>query len=73
MGKGKGKPSNWAVKIPKYCIFIELRNVRIGRGFHFLRKVTLKLPGQYKVISRYETNLTLVAFGKDTLRYDFFF
>lgn len=74
MGKGKGKPSNWAAKIPSGSIFIEFRNVRPGRARHFMTQVTHKLPGSFKVVSRYpNTHITLIAFKKNTIQYDYFY
>jgi ribosomal protein L16/L10AE len=73
MGKGKGKPSNWAAKIPSGSIFIEFRNVRSGRAKHFMIQVIHKLPGSFKVISRYSNFLPLIAFKKNTTQYDYFF
>jgi large subunit ribosomal protein L16 len=58
MGKGKGKPSNWAAKIPNNSVFIELKNVRPGRSNHFLRQVSYKLPGYFLIISKYKKPYT---------------
>jgi large subunit ribosomal protein L16 len=73
MGKGKGKSSNWAAKIPHGCIFIELRNVRPGRVKHFLKQIIYKLPGKYLILSKYHQNYPLVAFKKSFNRYNFFY
>jgi ribosomal protein L16/L10AE len=73
MGKGKGKPSNWSAKVPKGGIFIEFRNLRSGRATYFMKQVTYKLPGNYKIIHKYSLQLRLVSFKKKTLHYVYFF
>jgi ribosomal protein L16/L10AE len=73
MGKGKGKPSDWAAKIPSMLIFIEFRNVRAGRVRYFLKQVMFKLPGLYKIISKYTQHTRLNSFKKIHARYDHFF
>ena len=73
MGKGKGKPSNLAAKIPSNLVFIELRNVRLGRAKYFLRQVSYKLPGKYSFINKYTLYTTLVAYKNIKSRYDFFY
>jgi len=73
MGKGKGKPSNWAAKVPSESIFIELKNVRTGRAKYFLNQVIFKFPGSYKIVSKYNSRLHLVAFKKIKIRYDYFY
>jgi len=73
MGKGKGKPTNWAAKVPHYCIFIELRNVRVGRITYFINQVVYKLPGEYKLVSRYAQNSQPIVFKKHANKYDYFY
>lgn len=64
MGKGKGKPSTWAAKIPSKSIFIEVRNLRPGRAIHFLLQVATKLPGRFKIVKKYEQWVPSIAFKK---------
>ena len=73
MGKGKGKPTNWAAKVPHTCVFIELRNVRIGRVKHFMNQVVHKLPGKFKLVSRYVQTTQSVTYKKYPNKYDFFY
>jgi ribosomal protein L16/L10AE len=73
MGKGKGKPSLWAAKVPSDTIFIELRNVRSGRVKHFLQQIIFKLPGRFKIISKFTQRNSVIAFKKVSIRYDFFY
>jgi ribosomal protein L16/L10AE len=73
MGKGKGKPTNWAAKIPSECIFIELRNVRSGRALFFLKQVSFKLPGEFKIVSKFLQRTPTIAFRKTLIQYDFFY
>jgi ribosomal protein L16/L10AE len=75
MGKGKGKASGWAAKIPSSAIFIELRNVRMGRVNHFMKQVCYKLPGSYKLVARFHSSNknSLIAFRKTRVCYNYFF
>ena len=73
MGKGKGKPSLWAAKVPSDTIFIELRNVRSGRVKHFLKQIIFKLPGRFKIISKFKQRNSVIAFKKLHIKYDFFY
>jgi len=74
MGKGKGKSSNWAAKIPSKSIFIELRNVRLGRTYYYLRQINYKLPGSYAIISKFNKHThTLIAYKHTQVQYNHFF
>jgi len=73
MGKGKGKPANWAAKIPSEAIFMELRNVRAGRFKHFFKQVIFKLPGKYLLVSKFLHRTSLIAYRSKYLQYDYFF
>ena len=75
MGKGKGKSGDWAAKIPSNSIFIELKNVRPGRANYFLSQIKYKLPGNYKIITRYSLfpKNSTIAFKKKKICYDYFF
>ena len=75
MGKGKGKSSDWAAKIPSNSIFIELKNVRSGRASYFLNQIRHKLPGNYVIIKKYSLfpKNTVIAFNKKKIYYDYLF
>jgi large subunit ribosomal protein L16 len=76
MGKGKGKPSNWAAKIPYKSIFIELGNARPGRTKYFLFQIAQKLPGKYLVVSKYAPGIYCTnnnGFSKFRHMYNFFY
>lgn len=69
MGKGKGKVSNWSASVSPGSIFIEFRNLRPGRAKYFMSQVRYKLPGNFKIISKYENYVPLVSFKKKTIQY----
>ena len=73
MGKGKGRLSIWYVELPVGHVFIELKNLRRGRAFHFLRQSSLRLNSltKLKLIS---SNLiqTNSFFGKGRIPYQSF-
>jgi ribosomal protein L16/L10AE len=72
MGKGKGKPSNWAAKLPLNCIFIELKNVRYGRSDHFLNQIKYKLPGDYILVFRFNKYYIIPFFRKVHTKYTYY-
>lgn len=43
MGKGKGKLECWFTNITSGVIFVEFRNLRLGRSRYFLKQLTHKL------------------------------
>ena len=53
MGKGKGKLSIWYNQLTAGIIFIEMKNLRLGRACYYLRQARNKLKGSAKVIYRY--------------------
>jgi len=71
MGKGKGKPSNWAAEISTGLIFLELRNLRLGRANYFLTQTMHKLPGKYEIILKYQTLLPIISFKKKYIYYNY--
>jgi len=73
MGKGKGKPSNWAARIPTGLIFIEFKNIRPGRAFYYLVQTKYKLPGSHKIVSKYHINVKLISFKKRSIRNNYYF
>jgi ribosomal protein L16/L10AE len=73
MGKGKGKNSSWSAKIPINSIFIEFKNVRLGRSKYFLNQVTYKLPGKHKIVSKYDQHSEIPFFKKANRKYNYFF
>ena len=72
MGKGKGKSSDWAAKIPSECIFIELRNVRPGRSKHFFSQIVYKLPGKHTFVSKYTHYNKLTTFSSVSYQHNSF-
>jgi large subunit ribosomal protein L16 len=72
MGKGKGKNSNWATKIPPKSIFVELKNVRKGRVKYFLQQVVYKLPGNHILLTKYSQYYSVVFFKKKSSQYTHF-
>lgn len=52
MGKGKGKLSIWYNQLTTGVIFIEMKNLRLGRALYYLRQVKGKIKGSAKVIYR---------------------
>jgi len=70
MGKGKGKPSNWAAELTTGAVFIELRNLRLGRANYFLTQTMYKLPGKYEIVLKYDTLIPLIAFKNKYARYN---
>ena len=73
MGKGKGKPSNWAAKIPSKLIFIEFRNVRAGRVKYFMLQVSYKLSGSFLIVSKYPHYIPLNTSKSVKTQYDHHF
>jgi len=74
MGKGKGKPSDWAAKLPYKCIFLEFRNVRLGRVRFFTTQLSHKLPGSFELVYKYNQNpYPILTSRKSSNVYDFFF
>jgi hypothetical protein len=48
---------------------IELKNVRPGRGKHFLSQVKFKLPGTWNIVIDSNNRLSLIAFKKVRIQY----
>lgn len=73
MGKGKGKLSVWAAKIPFGITFIEFRNVRVGRGYYFFLQVIYRLSGLFRIIFKYNKKfIPLVSYKKRKQLYNYF-
>lgn len=66
MGKGKGKLSVWSAKIPFGLIFLEFRNVRLGRGLYFLSQLIYRLSGSFRIVSKFNNKnyLPLISYKK---------
>lgn len=73
MGKGKGKSSNWASKIPYNIIFIELKNVRVGRGKYFFKQLNYKLPGKHNIVYRFFQKNPIPFFKNSYTLYEHFY
>jgi large subunit ribosomal protein L16 len=58
MGKGKGKLKGWFCRITAGSFFIELKNVRIGRGRFFLNQIRSNLRSSDFVTFRTPTIVT---------------
>lgn len=73
MGKGKGKLSIWYNKITTGSVFIETRNLRIGRAIYYLRQAQRKLKGHSKIVYKAQLlRFTYLHIGKVNLRYQSF-
>ena len=71
MGKGKGKSSNWAAKVPSMSIFIELKNLRYGRAKYFMEQVSYKLPGKHTLCFRFQNiYVPIISFSGKKIMYD---
>lgn len=73
MGKGKGKLSIWYNKVTTGSIFIETRNLRVGRAVYYLRQAQGKLKGSSKIIYKGSLSyFTYLHVGKRAVRYQSF-
>ena len=58
MGKGKGKKVTWATLARAGLIFLEFKNIRLGRLFFFLKKLSsiLGSPVSYVFLFNFRSN-----------------
>jgi large subunit ribosomal protein L16 len=52
MGKAKGKLSLWYMQLSVGTVLVEFKNLRRGRAFYYIRQLSFKLKGQFKVITK---------------------
>lgn len=64
MGKGKGKLECWFTNVTNGVIFVEFRNLRIGRSKYFMKQLTHKLGIFTKPIFANNKNLPLPLMTK---------
>jgi ribosomal protein L16/L10AE len=57
MGKGKGKRQTWCINIPSGFVFLEFKNLRVGRNMYFLKQLMFKLPVSSYVTTKFYNNL----------------
>lgn len=59
MGKGKGKLECWFTSVSNGTIFVEFRNLRLGRSKYFLKQLTHKLGLSTKILINTKTQIPL--------------
>lgn len=73
MGKGVGKLKTWLSYLPTGTIFLEFKNLRIGRSFYFIRQLRFRLKCSTKPIfnNSFDRNLPL-NFSRKRVSYQSF-
>lgn len=57
MGKGKGKRQTWCINVPSGFVFVEFKNLRVGRSLYFLKQILYKLPVPAYITTRFSNYL----------------
>lgn len=73
MGKGRGKLKGWFCQISAGTLFIEIKNVRLGRGKFFLNQIRANLRSSDFLKFKIQKRLTSPIMSKKTFPISPFF